>query len=221
MRNRKGFTLIELLVVIAIIAILAAILFPVLARAKERARMMHCISNLKQLTTALIQYTGDNNGRVPATLSGNKTDWLGVEGTGDLTVDVREGALFKYVKNTAVYLCASDKGRVAENRFYNNAKPKLPFSYSLNGELNRNSQNVVLDAATAGRASKVLCFIHESRLSINDGLYLWKNNNEDTPDFIHYDGTTCSFCDGHVKWISVKTILKHMKVPSEWETIVN
>jgi len=56
---RRGFTLIELLVVIAIIAILAAILFPVFAKAREKARQASCMSNLKQLTLGFLQYVQD------------------------------------------------------------------------------------------------------------------------------------------------------------------
>src|SRR5579872_2787695 len=59
LRGRRGFTLIELLVVIAIIAILAAILFPVFARAREQARKASCISNMKQLGLAALMYTQD------------------------------------------------------------------------------------------------------------------------------------------------------------------
>jgi len=66
MRNRKsGFTLIELLVVIAIIAILAAILFPVFAQAREKARQASCQNNVKQYTTAMSQYKTDNEERYP------------------------------------------------------------------------------------------------------------------------------------------------------------
>lgn len=63
--RRKGFTLIELLVVVAIIAILAAMLLPALSRARERARSAVCMSNLKQLGLALLQYTEDYNGYLP------------------------------------------------------------------------------------------------------------------------------------------------------------
>lgn len=64
--QQKGFTLIELLVVIAIIALLAAILFPVFARARENARRTACISNLKQISLGYMQYTQDYDERFPA-----------------------------------------------------------------------------------------------------------------------------------------------------------
>ncbi len=64
-RPERGFTLIELLIVIAIIAILAAMLLPVLNKARERARRGYCISNLKQIGTGALVYAGDNNDYVP------------------------------------------------------------------------------------------------------------------------------------------------------------
>jgi prepilin-type N-terminal cleavage/methylation domain-containing protein len=64
MRSKHGFTLIELLVVIAIIAILAAILFPVFAKARDRANRMQCVSNLKQMGTAIVMYGDDYDGYI-------------------------------------------------------------------------------------------------------------------------------------------------------------
>ncbi|MDH7569634.1 MAG: prepilin-type N-terminal cleavage/methylation domain-containing protein, partial [Armatimonadota bacterium] len=64
-RRERGFTLIELLVVIAIIAILAAILFPVFARARENARRSNCASNLKQIGMGIRQYSQDYDERLP------------------------------------------------------------------------------------------------------------------------------------------------------------
>src|SRR5258705_13707105 len=65
MKQRRGFTLIELLVVIAIIAILAAILFPVFAQAREAARTSSCLSNTKQISLAVLQYVQDYDERMP------------------------------------------------------------------------------------------------------------------------------------------------------------
>src|SRR3954447_724453 len=68
-RSRRGFTLIELLVVIAIIAILAAILFPVFAQAREKARQVGCLSNLKQMGTATMMYVQDYDETYPSNLA--------------------------------------------------------------------------------------------------------------------------------------------------------
>ena len=65
-RSSRGFTLIELLVVIAIIAILAAILFPVFSRAREKARQTQCMSNLKQLSLAVQIWSQENDEKLPA-----------------------------------------------------------------------------------------------------------------------------------------------------------
>src|SRR5438477_10349226 len=68
-RFKKGFTLIELLVVIAIIAILAALLFPVFAHAREKARQTTCASNLRQIGVAILAYEQDNDEFVPPAVS--------------------------------------------------------------------------------------------------------------------------------------------------------
>jgi prepilin-type N-terminal cleavage/methylation domain-containing protein/prepilin-type processing-associated H-X9-DG protein len=90
---RKGFTLIELLVVIAIIAILAAILFPVFAQAREKARAITCASNERQLGLGFLQYTEDYDEEYPAK---------------DLYGSGWAGQIYPYVKNTGVYKCPDD-----------------------------------------------------------------------------------------------------------------
>src|SRR5438132_7895 len=98
--RKKGFTLIELLVVIAIIAILAAILFPVFAQAREKARAASCLSNMKQIGMALVQYLQDNDGAYP--------NYPGS------TVSVAQPVTFPwstiqpYMKNGMVLRCPSD-----------------------------------------------------------------------------------------------------------------
>src|ERR1700752_3648321 len=81
-RARHGFTLIELLVVIAIIAILAAILFPVFAKAREKARQTACLNNMGQLSKAFRMYMDDNDGTLPAAAPflsrPNRGNWVGM-----------------------------------------------------------------------------------------------------------------------------------------------
>jgi prepilin-type N-terminal cleavage/methylation domain-containing protein/prepilin-type processing-associated H-X9-DG protein len=103
--GKRGFTLIELLVVIAIIAILAAILFPVFAKAREKARQASCLSNLKQLGVAVLSYTQDYDEMLPAP---------GYWGTyaGDMNGPLGQPWMPKilpYIKNSQLYLCPSLK----------------------------------------------------------------------------------------------------------------
>jgi prepilin-type N-terminal cleavage/methylation domain-containing protein/prepilin-type processing-associated H-X9-DG protein len=97
---RKGFTLIELLVVIAIIAILAAILFPVFARAREKARQTSCLSNVKELGLGLLMYVGDYDECFPF------GKWLDASGSGSYWYDVIQ----PYLKNRQILLCPSWDG---------------------------------------------------------------------------------------------------------------
>lgn len=99
--RRQGFTLIELLVVIAIIAILAAILFPVFAQAREKARQTSCLSNLKQQGTATYMYTQDYDETFPLAL------YIGNTGSGPCGF-VSYHALIPYQKNAQVQVCPSD-----------------------------------------------------------------------------------------------------------------
>lgn len=114
-RFTQGFTLIELLVVIAIIAVLAAILFPVFAQAREKARQAACASNLRQIGTAFAMYAQDYDERLPdrrdlkLTLPGGYRPWISWPAS-----DPRAGwaavALQPYIKNDALWSCPSVAG---------------------------------------------------------------------------------------------------------------
>ncbi len=124
MRRNKGFTLIELLVVIAIIAILAAILFPVFAKAREAARSTTCLSNVKQLGTAFMMYTTENDDTFPVcyaeahTVAGDFATELyaGHSAIGnDVQLDYVLNAtmysqLMPYIKSSGLWKCPSDTG---------------------------------------------------------------------------------------------------------------
>lgn len=133
MRNHdeRGFTLIELLVVIAIIAILAAILFPVFAKAREKARQADCLSNEKQLGLAIMQYIQDNNQKFPCGTEQTQNPPIQTyqQGTG------WSNQIYPYVKSTAVYKCPDDStsSLVATNN--GTTETFQPISYFMNTNL--------------------------------------------------------------------------------------
>ena len=105
--HRRGFTLIELLVVIAIIAILAAILFPVFASAREAARRTACLSNTKQLGLAALLYAQDYDERLPLFTWDYSTYWS-IAWSPESNRWLREGAiLFPYTKSNGIQSCPS------------------------------------------------------------------------------------------------------------------
>jgi len=114
--TRRGFTLIELLVVIAIIAILAAILFPVFAKVREKARQTTCLSNLKQIGLAFTQYNQDNDESFPF------GSFYGTLGQG------WAGTIYPYVKSTGAFKCPDDSTGIQKN----GNVISYPVSYSAN-----------------------------------------------------------------------------------------
>ncbi len=197
--TRKGFTLIELLVVIAIIAILAAILFPVFAKAREKARQSSCASNLKQIALAHLQYLQDYDERF---LYGwhvysCSSTW--------------EGFLVPYVMNNQIFACPSGPGWTT---YSDSGNYGWMYDELRGAELATLSQ--------AGDVSRYyLCFDSYSSYVTNDDLDGNATANEwsdmtaslgaDRTDkyaaWRHNDGANVAFCDGHVKWVKREEML--------------
>jgi prepilin-type N-terminal cleavage/methylation domain-containing protein/prepilin-type processing-associated H-X9-DG protein len=220
--KRKGFTLIELLVVIAIIAILAAILFPVFAKAREKARQTTCASNLRSLGLASIQYSQDYDEIYPGCVNGTDTGATGgwMYYTSSTAFDPSKGAIWPYVKSYKMYVCPDDPGGQT-NGAYNGLTGQSGDSYAIN-------QGIFANAYTANgfspgpkvnqisSASETLLFVEEADMaggsaiaSTNDAFWLpgttypWT----DTLSTRHSNGSMMCFCDAHVHWYLPNQVL--------------
>ena len=133
--SRRAFTLIELLVVIAIIAILAAILFPVFAQAREKARQAACLSNMRQLSNAVMMYVQDYDESYPMTANYN---------TGAFTPTIWPEMIQPYVKNEGIYKCPSA------------VQPGYPANWAARGfaSMGMNAQLAYRDPSTAANATE-------------------------------------------------------------------
>jgi prepilin-type N-terminal cleavage/methylation domain-containing protein/prepilin-type processing-associated H-X9-DG protein len=209
--SKLGFTLIELLVVIAIIAILAAILFPVFARARENARRASCQSNLKQIGLGVLQYVQDYDekyppGRIGST--GDRKPWFGM--------------VQPYTKSLQLFRCPSDTKTGATGNYWTEGNPQFNIhtSYAYNDDFSNGDQGRAI-AAVPNSATTVLVTDGSAIPSTStpaptwvqkDAAYLLKptvDNDVTTgggqdydygaPHARHLEMTNVLWADGHVK----------------------
>lgn len=214
-KRNTGFTLIELLVVIAIIAILAAILFPVFARARENARRSSCQSNLKQIGLGFMQYTQDYDERFPSPMEKFRaSDCCTIQttpGTPGLTFNTYDGIgaspdhfiswmdnIYPYVKSTQLFVCPSGRPLEPSGSSYG-------YSMSIGGMTSGG-----LSLSAIGRPAETF-LSYDMNYSVNayrGALDYYQTygklnpalNGYDQMFVRHFDGTNFLFADGHVKW---------------------
>ena len=239
-QSRRAFTLIELLVVIAIIAILAAILFPVFAQAKEAAKKTVCLSNIKQLNLGVIQYGTDNDDLYPAgepnfngSWSFGFAGWDFPCGADQVNTDCIEwgNSTYPYIKGRGIFICPTKQ--IAPNPpfpyNYGNDANRIGMGYFFNGVLQFSSQtNVTAPGTTVLLWSGIFANAIRGRtwanplLTCNVGgdpcVYVpnvtgassangaidsvrrddrWEAK---TTKWVHGQGDTFSYVDGHAKW---------------------
>lgn len=202
-RFRHGFTLIELLVVIAIIAILAAILFPVFAQAREKARQTHCLNNMKQLGLGFKMYMSDWDDTYPGIGSFNqKNGWI--YATTHYVIDVRKGVIFPYVKTVEVYHCKSDPAPGQEK-----ANSPTLLSYSMSDQYQFN--NAPITESDVAEPTETILLMEESNDSalnagLNDGYFVAALTSHDYNADRHTGGGMFVMADSHAKYLKAKDV---------------
>jgi len=201
--RRRAFTLVELLVVIGIIAVLISILLPSLSRARESAKQVKCLNNLRSIAQATMMYCNENKFAVPGPAEGPNNGllapesfvyWLPPSSPAPYN-DVNQSALSRYLGSgrtldTQVLTCPSDN--TDEHRVTASGRPPYPFSYSMNGFIAADNSRNSKDPANrpAGRDylrvltqvrnnSMKVWFVDESESTINDGMFAPEDGAQD------------------------------------------
>ena len=229
--SQRAFTLIELLVVIAIIAILAALLLPALAQAKERARVIQCLNNMKELTVGWTLYTGDNNERLAlnwvldAAYSPSNSWAMGnvTTPTGATNVnDIMGGTLYPYCKSLGIYQCPDvatingvtpvrtvsimDRMGGADDKDVQQYNGLFSSTFALGAAYPIFKKSG--DIRNPDPASAIV-FVDESQNTCDDCVFfLTWTDFQNSPTIRHSKGASFSFADGHVelwKWKGITT----------------
>ena len=196
--GRPAFTLIELLVVIAIIAILAAILFPVFARARENARRSSCLSNTKQWGLGFMQYTADYDGAMVYSDANDQTHYWAVQ-------------MKPYLKSVQIAVCPSHSNPQTGWSF-NTGYPG--FSYTMmEGGYSLPSGGIYL--TTEPRFEWPSEYVIMGDMIGTAGSPHTQTDKEDDPlgvdtnhrfDYRHLEGANFLYADGHAKWAKAGTL---------------
>ena len=206
---KRAFTLIEILVIIAIICLLAAILFPVFNRVRERARQSTCMSNERQMGLALMQYVQDNDDTYPYGYSQNMAvDW--------------KTAITPYTKSSQVSLCPSNPNRKLNYSYTGNTCNGYSWSTSVsrrNGVMGyQDTWGIMLPAKLAEMASPSdLIVVLETNWkdgTLQPANYYFNNANGPSGPYQsvalfagHFGRTNYVFADGHVKALTTRQTL--------------
>lgn len=236
-----GFTLIELLVVIAVISILAAILFPVFARARESARRASCMSNLKQIGLGMMMYVQDNDGRLTFYSMGgdqrpgpeNGNEWYP---SSTATYWFWPNSIYPYVKSIQVFICPSSPSAGADY----GAPTTYYGPYMRHYGINRGQNYNLFDQGTWGNKGTLLASVKSPAKTYmimdaswytavattskptNTNYYLPGACTFYPPDSTfprdcyggrHFDGVNVAFVDGHVKWLKTAKLISEALKP--------
>ena len=225
-RSHKGFTLIELLVVIAIIAILAAILFPVFARARENARRASCSSNLKQVGLGLLQYSQDYDEQLVNHFYGDQGYNPSTSPTANPVRYKWMDAVQPYVKSTQLFVCpsASNLGYTPYINIPNGETRGTGFygGYGINN-IDYNTGNNYTPPVWEGAKNLSAIAAPSTTVWVLDSNGNFEIANEfgtnvgvptGTPPDVnwirwrHLDTANVLFCDGHVKAMNVGQLMR-------------
>jgi prepilin-type N-terminal cleavage/methylation domain-containing protein len=207
-RNPDGFTLIELLVVIAIIGVLASLLLPALAQAKEKARRIKCLSNLRQMAVSAAIYADNNKDRYPIAYHSEEENGVTVSYAWDLTTigdsKVVPGLLWEGVGNKQIQQCPSFQG--GANWLVD---PYTGYNYNTSYIGHGDLEDIVQPAKTGAIPHPSLTVIFgDGQYSAGANKFMrapWASAGDasfqgrcaGTQGFRHSDKSCAVFCDGH------------------------